>query len=144
VHQRRERSPCSAIPAGPIVVLDELPGGAIDPVPGASEFCEPVLVTIATFRQRVKDRQMTDVGVAYMCLGFLGPPRRSATRYGARREPEYGAGRRCDPVLCGDSPQDPPQVDRSGGIPEPSVTVRRKCPVFSDCEELHHVQRSNQ
>ncbi len=37
-----------------------------------SEFCEPVLVSLAEFRTLLRSGQMTDVGLAYMALESMG------------------------------------------------------------------------
>jgi ADP-ribose pyrophosphatase len=38
----------------------------------ASEFCEPITVSADHFRQHLRSGQLTDLGLAYMCLDFLG------------------------------------------------------------------------
>jgi len=43
-----------------------------DPSLEASEFCEPITISMKEFRRHLKSGQMSDVGIAYMCLDSLG------------------------------------------------------------------------
>ena len=64
-------------------------------------------------------------------------------RLGTPRSQRYARLERCEPVLRGHSPRVPPLADRSGAIPEPSVTVRRNAIICGPEELSRRVQRTH-